>query len=142
MKKVLTILLVAMLTIVGQTAMAQGNSHGKGKGKGRPSFVDEKHRAHAEWKREKAYAKNHKKSDKYHDDDCDRHHDHDDDDRDHRREDDRRVADRDYPWERTTEQRRTEERRRTEEQRRAEEQRREGGDRTIRDVILRRTGGN
>ncbi|MBB6609493.1 hypothetical protein H7F15_00445 [Pontibacter sp. Tf4] len=139
MKKVLTLIMVAVLTIVGQQAMAQGNSNARSK---RPEFVNEKHRAHAEWKREKAYAKHNKKYKK---------HDRDDDDRWERDEDrrrdrdrDRRIGDRrDYPWEKTTEQRRVEERRRTEEQRRVEERRREEQERnprTIRDVILRRTG--
>lgn len=140
MKKVLTLVLVAVLTIVGQQAIAQGNSNARSK---RPEFVNEKHRAHAEWKREKAYAKHNKKKHKKHD--------HDDDDRWERDDDRRRDRDRDrdrdrrdYPWERTAEQRRVEERRRTEEQRRVEERReeQERNPKTIRDVILRRTGGN
>jgi hypothetical protein len=129
MKKVLTIVLVAVLTIVGQAAIAQGNSNARSK---RPEFVNEKHRAHAEWKREKAYAKHNKKYKK---------HDRDDDDRwerdeDRRRDDDRRVE-RDYPWERTAEQRREEEKRRVEERKREDERR---TPRTIRDVVFERTG--
>jgi hypothetical protein len=132
MKKILTIALIAVLTIVGQTAMAQGNKNAQSK---RPEFVNEKHRAHAEWKREKEYAKADKKYNKK----KNKHkHDHDDDDRwerDRRHDDDRR----DFPWEKTVEQRRAEERarRRAEEQRRDEENR---PPRTIRDVILKRTG--
>jgi len=139
MKKVLTIALVAVLTIVGQAAIAQGNSHAQSK---RPEFVNEKHRAHAEWKREKEYAKNHKKHNKKykkHDDDDRWGRDDDRRRRDHDRDRDRRVSDRrDETWERTTEQRRAEERRRVEERRR--EQDRKPG--TVRDVILKRTGGN
>ncbi|WP_162428019.1 hypothetical protein [Pontibacter pudoricolor] len=145
MKKVLTLVLVAVLTIVGQAAIAQGNSNARSK---RPEFVNEKHRAHAEWKREKAYAKHNKKYKKHDRDDDDRW-ERDDDrrrrdhDRDRDRRDDDRRVERDYPWGRTAEQRRAEERRREEEKRRVEERRRDDNNpRTVRDVILKRTGGN
>ena len=141
MKKIWTVALVAVLTIVGQAVMAQGNSHAKGK---RPEFVNEKHRAHAEWKREKEYAKKHKKYKKHHRDDDDRWDRDDDRRRDREWERNRDRDRRDYPWGRTAEQRRVEERRRVEEQRRIEERRRdeERNSRTIRDVILGRTDRN
>lgn len=127
MKKLLTIALISMLALGSEAALAQGNGKGNGKAKGKPTFVDEKHQAHAEWKNDKNYAKADKKHKKKDHDCCDR------DDR--RRDDDRwsktdrRDRDRDGDWRKRRDDRDREERR-TEEVR------------TIGDIILGRNNPN
>jgi hypothetical protein len=106
MKKLLTLILVGMMVFGAQAASAADHDgeKGKGKKKGRPSFVDEKHRAHAEWKREKEYEKARSKQYKKYDDDNDRWEDRRDDERwERRREDERRERER---WENREAQRR------------------------------------
>jgi hypothetical protein len=90
MKKLMTLVLVALMAFGTQVATAAdyNGDKDKGKKKGKPSFVDEKHRAHAEWKREKEYEKARKKQYKKNDDD--RWDDRKGDGRWERREDDRR----------------------------------------------------
>ncbi|OKL40737.1 hypothetical protein A3841_12860 [Pontibacter flavimaris] len=124
MKKLLTIAFMLSFVFAGQAALADshGNGNGKGKAKGKPSFVDEKHRAHAEWKREKEYEKEYKKRMKKHDDE-----DRDDDRWNRRREEERRRDD--ERWERSRE-----------EQRRSEETRRRTRNRTLGQVILDEAG--
>jgi hypothetical protein len=89
MKKLLTIALLFSFTLAGQVTLADGHGNGKNKGKakGKPAFVDKKHRAHEQWKREKEYEKEYRKRSKKHDD-------HDDDRWERSREDDRRQRDR------------------------------------------------
>ncbi|MFD2246630.1 hypothetical protein [Pontibacter ruber] len=129
MKKLITLLLVGIMAFGAQVATADSHDGDKGKGKkkGRPSFVDEKHRAHAEWKREKEYEKARKKQNKDYDDD-DRWEDRrrDDDDRweDSRREDERRREDE------TREQRRERERWES-----REEQRRPSRNRSLGEIL-------
>lgn len=108
MKKLMTLVLVALMAFGTQVATAAdyNGDKDKGKKKGKPSFVDEKHRAHAEWKREKEYEKARKKQNKHSDDD--RWENRRDEERwEKRREDEKRVERRERErWEKRDEQRR------------------------------------
>ncbi|MHC2992598.1 hypothetical protein OB13_13760 [Pontibacter sp. HJ8] len=89
----MTLVLVGIMAFGTLLATAADHDGDKGKKKGKPSFVDEKHRAHAEWKREKEYEKARKKQYRDYDDDDDRWEDRrrDDERWERRREDERRA---------------------------------------------------
>jgi hypothetical protein len=115
MKKLMTLVLVALMAFGTQVATAAdyNGDKDKGKKKGKPSFVDEKHRAHAEWKREKEYEKARKKQNK----------DYNDDRWENRRDDER--------WERQREDEKREERRERERWEKRDEQRRPDRNRSL-----------
>jgi hypothetical protein len=132
MKKLMTLVLVGMMVFGAQAASAANHDGDKGKGhkKGKPSFVDEKHRAHAEWKREKEYEKYRSKHYKKHDDRDDRWEDRRrDDDRweDRRRDDDR--------WEKRREGERRDDRRERERWENRDEQRRQTRNRSLGEIL-------
>ncbi|GGG09629.1 hypothetical protein GCM10011323_12760 [Pontibacter amylolyticus] len=125
MKKLMTLVLVGLVAFGAQVATAAdyNGDKDKGKKKGKPSFVEEKHRAHAEWKREKEYEKARKKEYKDRDDDDDRWEDRrrDDERWERRRENERRDDDR---WERRKEDEKRAERQERERWEKRDEQRR------------------